>query len=60
MAMPVNHVTPTEGVTAKPAGLRAGVLKSKFKYLFGVPSIALATPSVPGLLVEEAIIGSPG
>ena len=42
----------------KPAG--ALVPESKFKYFVGLPSIALATPSDPGLLADEAIIGSPG
>src|SRR3954464_4757593 len=57
--MPVTRVTPTEGVTMKPAGA-ASLAKSRFRYFAVVPSTALATPSEPGLLDEEAIMGSPG
>src|SRR5438045_579374 len=59
IAIPVTQVTPTPGVTTKPAGL-ASLAKSRFRYLAGVPSIALATPSEPGLFAEEAMIASLG
>src|SRR5215471_5035939 len=57
--IPVMTEAPTEGVTIKPASL-ASLAESKFKYLAWVPSMALATPSDPGLFDEEAITGSPG
>src|SRR5439155_18056341 len=52
---PLTMVEPAVGVTVKPV-----LLMSKFRYLFWVLSIALATPSEPGLLFEVATIGSPG
>src|SRR6478672_8480954 len=58
MDNPLTMVTPIEGLTTKPAG--ALVPESKFKYLVGFPSMALATPSEPGLFAEEAMTGSPG
>ena len=48
-------VPPTRGVTVKPV-----LSLSKFRYFVGWLSIALATPSEPGLLFELATIGSPG
>src|SRR5207249_9455071 len=63
MVMPVTRVAPTEGVTMNPAGLGppgASASKSKFKYFAWVLSITFATPSVPGLLDEDAMTGSPG
>src|SRR5439155_1619241 len=48
-------VRPTPGVTVKPV-----LLMSKLRYLFWVLSIALATPSEPGLLLEVGTIVSPG
>src|SRR6266496_1802291 len=59
MLMPWIRVAPAEGVTMKPAGF-ASLAKSRFRYLAGVPSIALATPSDPGLFAEDAIIPSLG
>src|SRR5438128_10279949 len=59
MLMPMTVVAPMDGVTAKPEGL-ASFAESKFKYLACVLSIALATPSEPGLLDEEAKMWSPG
>src|SRR6185503_12954247 len=53
--MPLRIVPPTRGATVKPV-----LSRSKFKYLVGWLSMALATPSEPGLLLEEATIGSPG
>ena len=55
---PVTRVLPIEGVTIKPDGWL--FFPSKFKYFVGFPSIALATPSDPGLFADEAITGSPG
>src|SRR5438270_20894 len=52
---PVTKVDPTEGVTVNPV-----FVMSKFRYFAWVLSMALATPSVPGLLDEVAITGSPG
>src|SRR5439155_14372619 len=52
---PLTMVSPTPGVTVKPV-----LLISKLRYLFCVLSIALATPSEPGLLFEVGTIGSPG
>ena len=57
--MPVTTVRPMEGETSKPEGLPP-VRVSKFRYFVGLPSMALATASEPGLLAEEATIGSPG
>ena len=57
--IPLITVWPTDGVTTKPVTL-ALLAPSKLRYLFFVPSIALATPSDPGLLDEEAMTGSPG
>src|SRR4030095_8750902 len=48
-------VAPTDGVTVKPV-----LTWSKLRYFVGALSIALATPSDPGLLLEVATIGSPG
>jgi hypothetical protein len=59
--MPVTRVAPTFGETTKPEGLMgSGLRLSKFRYLVGLPSIALATPSEPGLFEDEAMRGSPG
>ena len=61
MVMPVTVVAPTRGLTAKPEGLTgAGVRLSKLRYLVGLPSMTLATPSDPGLFDDEAKTGSPG
>ena len=60
MARPTITVAPTDGVTAKPDGLKLAAAESKFRYLAVVPSIALATPSEAGLLAEEAKIWSLG
>ena len=38
----------------------ASLAESRFKYFASVLSMALATPSEPGLLDDEAMIGSPG
>ena len=46
---------PTLGVTVKPV-----FTLSKFRYFVGPLSMALATPSEPGLLLEVGTIGSPG
>src|SRR5256885_7447642 len=59
MVMPVTRVIPTDGVTTNPEGL-ASLAESRFKYFASVLSMALATPSEPGLLDDEAMIGSPG
>src|SRR6267143_1751294 len=59
MVMPMTRVTPTEGETTNPEGL-ASLAESRFKYFACVLSMALATPSEPGLLDDEAMIGSPG
>src|SRR5438045_9425869 len=59
IVMPVTRVLPMEGETTNPEGL-ASLAESRFKYFAWVLSIALATPSEPGLLDEEAITGSPG
>src|SRR5438045_6996146 len=59
IVMPVTRVLPMEGETTNPEGL-ASLAKSRFKYFACVLSIALATPSEPGLLDEEAMTGSPG
>src|SRR5437762_1303025 len=59
MVMPMTTVPPIEGVTTNPAGT-ASLAKSRFKYFAWVLSMALATPSEPGLLDEEATTGSPG
>ena len=58
MDTPVIVVAPIPGVTTKPEG--ALFAPSKFKYFVGCPSIALATPSEPGLLAELANTASPG
>ncbi len=58
MAIPVIQVTPTEGETMNP--VIPFVPASKFRYFAVVPSMALATPSEPGLFAEEAMMGSPG
>src|SRR5207247_3606303 len=60
MVMPMTRVTPTDGETTNPEGGLLGFRVSKFKYFASVLSMALATPSEPGLLDEEAMIGSPG
>src|SRR5947208_3408656 len=60
MVMPVTRLGPIEGDTAKPDGGLLGFRVSKFRYFASVLSMALATPSEPGLLDEEAMIGSPG
>ena len=52
---PETMVSPTPGVTVKPV-----LSLSKFRYLVGWLSMALATPSEPGLLLEDATMGSPG
>src|SRR6187431_2716245 len=57
---PVTRLAPIEGCTANPVGVLAGVRWSKFRYFACVLSMALATPSEPGLLEEEATMGSPG
>jgi len=36
------------------------LLQSRFNYFVGLPSMALATPSDPGLFADDAINGSPG
>src|SRR5262245_3897379 len=46
---------PALGVTVKPV-----LSLSKFRYLLGWLSTALATPSEPGLWLDVATIGSPG
>src|SRR2546421_3083318 len=63
MVMPMTRVTPTDGDTANPDGAFGGTLSvavSRFKYFAWVLSMAFATPSEPGLLEEEAMIGSLG
>src|SRR5207302_10186054 len=59
MVMPMTTVAPIEGVTTNPEGL-ASLAESRFKYFAWVLSMALATPSEPGLLDEEAMTESPG
>src|SRR6266545_4042267 len=59
IVIPMTRVNPTDGETTNPAGM-ASLAKSRFRYFAWVLSIALATPSEPGLLDEEAITGSPG
>src|SRR5687768_9041279 len=59
MARPFTTVAPMEGVTTKPAGV-ALLARSRLRYFAVVPSMALATPSDPGLFEELAIMGSPG
>src|SRR5438309_11781737 len=54
----VRHCTtlrPTRGVTVEPV-----VSLSKLRYFVGWLSMALATPSEPGVLLDVATIGSPG
>src|SRR5882672_6243170 len=60
IVIPITRVTPTEGETANPDGGLFGFRVSKFKYFAWVLSMAFATPSEPGLLDEDAKIGSPG
>src|SRR4029434_2314831 len=63
IVMPVTRLRPIEGLTTNPDGMFGGVLSvavSKFKYFACVLSIALATPSEPGLFDDEAMTGSPG
>src|SRR3989442_3020685 len=52
---PLTRVKPATGLTVKPV-----FTISKFRYLFGVSSIALATPPEPGLFADLAPIGWPG
>src|SRR2546430_8479607 len=59
MVMPVTRVLPIDGVTTNPEGL-ASLAESRFRYFAWVLSMAFATASEPGLLAEEAMIGSPG
>ena len=59
MVIPVTGVLPIDGVTTNPDDL-ALLAESRFKYFAWVLSMALPTPSEPGLLDEEAITGSPG
>src|SRR5438552_19189046 len=56
---PLTTVEPAPGVTVKPVGM-ALFAPSKLRYLFAALSIALATPSEPGLLLELGTMGSPG
>src|SRR5205809_8101133 len=62
--MPVTSVRPTEGLTANPDGENPLTAPSrplsKFRYFVVLLSMALATPSEPGLLGDEAKMGSPG
>src|SRR5213592_4996296 len=60
MVMPMTVLAPIDGVVANPDGGLLGFRVSKFKYFASVLSMALATPSEPGLLDEEATIASPG
>ena len=62
IVIPVTRVTPMEGETTNPEGLIGSVVfrESKLRYLVGLPSMTLATPSEPGLLDDDAMIGSPG
>src|SRR5438067_2422147 len=57
IARPVTATAPMDGVTTKPEGL-ALFAESKFRYFAWVLSMALATPSDPGLFEEEGMIGS--
>src|SRR6266478_3838677 len=59
MVKPVTRLLPIDGVTTNPEGM-ASLAESRFKYFAWVLSMALATPSEPGLLDEEAMTGSPG
>src|SRR2546429_3873230 len=59
MVMLVTRVIPTDGVTTNPEAL-ASLAESRFKYFAWLLSMAFATPSEPGLLEEEAMIGSLG
>src|SRR5207237_10130598 len=59
MIIPVTRVLPIDGVTTNPEDL-ASLAESRFKYFASVLSMALATPSEPGLLDDEAITGSQG
>src|SRR5262245_1333448 len=63
IVMPITVAAPMAGLTANPAGFGpagASLSRSKFKYFAWVLSMAFATPSEPGLLDDDAIIGSPG
>ena len=53
--IPMTSVNPTEGVTVKPVSDM-----SKLRYLVSALSMALVTPSDPGLLSELAMMVSPG
>ena len=52
---PLTIVKPTDGLTVKPV-----LTISKLRYLVSALSIALVTPSEPGLLSEVAVMMSPG
>src|SRR5688572_10566659 len=58
--MPMTVEAPMEGVTTNPEGGLFGFRVSKLRYLVCWLSIALATPSEPGLFEDEGRIVSPG
>src|SRR5207249_5032609 len=53
MVMPMTVLAPIDGVVANPDGGLLGFRVSKFRYFASVLSMALATPSEPGLLGAE-------